>query len=475
MRSLGAAALVALSLAIYLFGLACCLWSYSLEGARRYLRSRDRQRRRDVPLRDADLPRVTIQLPICNEFYVVERLVDCCCLLDYPRRRFEIQVLDDSTDDTTGLIARKVVEYAAKGFQVTHLRRQDRAGFKAGNLQSGLPAASGDYLAIFDADCVPDPDFLRATLPFFEDGRVGVVQARIRRANRDLSLLTRAQDPLRVAPLGATHYQAGRFLNVFSGSAVVIRKACLVDAGGWAGDTLAEDEDLSLRAFLGGWRCVQLPQALAADEVPDTMAAFKRRLARCNQGPAECWRKHLFRVLAAEALTPIQKLSALPALHCPWLSLSSIAIMAIASVPLVLAEVRGPLLRIALVMPSIAVGVLLLAVAVHRQRAALAATILLYVGTSIEGAGGALRGLLGVKSAFERTPKRGTGDADGGHGPSYSAAVTPATFLEGVLALYFLLGLGLALQGGAPWLVPFHALCFVSCVAVFAVSVAERW
>ncbi len=201
-------------------------------------------------------PQVTIQLPVFNEKYVVERLIDSISKLDYPKDKMEIQVLDDSTDETIDLIVKKVEEFSALGFDIKQIRRKDREGFKAGALKYGMGLAKGEFLAVFDADFLPKKDFLKKTIAYFEDANIGVVQSRWGHVNQDYSILTRLQAfgldaHFTIEQTGRSH--AGSFIN-FNGTAGVWRKSCIADAGGWSADTLTEDLDLSYRAQLKGWK-----------------------------------------------------------------------------------------------------------------------------------------------------------------------------------------------------------------------------
>ena len=205
---------------------------------------------------DQDLPFVTIQLPIYNELYVVERLLDSMAELDYPRDRYEVQLLDDSTDETVEVAAKRIAELQAQGLQVHHIRRPERTGFKAGALEYGLDLAKGDYIAIFDADFLPKPNFLRATLANFTDPKIGVVQARWEHINQNYSIFTEAQAFHLDAHFTVEQFSrdVGGFFMNFNGTAGVWRKECIMDAGGWEHDTLTEDLDLSYRAQLKGWK-----------------------------------------------------------------------------------------------------------------------------------------------------------------------------------------------------------------------------
>jgi cellulose synthase/poly-beta-1,6-N-acetylglucosamine synthase-like glycosyltransferase len=247
----------------------------------------------------ADLPRVTVQLPIYNEMYVADRLIDAVCEMDYPRELLEIQVLDDSTDETTDIAELAVRRHAARGFDITYLHRIDRRGYKAGALEAGLRVAKADFIAIFDADFVPSKDFLRQTLPHFTDAKIGMVQARWGHINQDYSLLTKIQSILLDAHFVLEHggrNRAGCFFN-FNGTAGVWRRDAIADAGGWQHDTLTEDLDLSYRAQLGGWRFVFLPHVVAPAEVPVEMNSFKSQQHRWAKGSVQTCMKLLPRIL----------------------------------------------------------------------------------------------------------------------------------------------------------------------------------
>ncbi len=247
------------------------------------------------PAPPREWPLVTVQLPVYNEQYVVERLLDAAASLDYPRDRLEIQLLDDSTDATTEIAAARIAAWRARGTNVVHLRRPDRAGFKAGALQAGLECASGDLLAIFDADFVPPPTFLRSLVPYFQDGGVGMVQSRWEHLNETYSLLARAQAISLDGHFLVEHsarMAGGSFFN-FNGTAGILRKACIRDAGGWQSDTLTEDLDLSYRAQLKGWRFVFAPHVACPAELPVEMNAFKAQQHRWVKGSIQVARKLL--------------------------------------------------------------------------------------------------------------------------------------------------------------------------------------
>jgi cellulose synthase/poly-beta-1,6-N-acetylglucosamine synthase-like glycosyltransferase len=251
-----------------------------------HLYRRHRGERLPEPSGLPELPGITVQLPIYNELYVAERVIDAACALDYPRNLLEIQVLDDSTDATRELCGRKVAEYAAQGFRIVHLARDCRTGFKAGALEAGLREATGEFIAIFDADFIPPLDFARRTLPYFSDPSVGMVQARWGHLNRDYSALTRAQSVLLDGHFiieQAARNRSGRFFN-FNGTAGIWRRSTVESAGGWQHDTLTEDLDLSYRAQLRGWRFLFLPDLVAPAELPVEVNAFKTQQHRWAKG-----------------------------------------------------------------------------------------------------------------------------------------------------------------------------------------------
>jgi cellulose synthase/poly-beta-1,6-N-acetylglucosamine synthase-like glycosyltransferase len=265
-----------------------------------YMRNRDKDPQPIAPL--SPLPPVTIQLPLYNEMYVADRLIDAVCGIDYPRELLEIQVLDDSTDETRSIAESAVRRFAAEGVDIHYIHRADRTGYKAGALEAGLKVARGEFIAIFDADFIPRPDFLTQLMPHFADPKVAMVQARWGHINQDYSLLTKIQSILLDGHFVLEHggrHRAGRFFN-FNGTAGIWRRAAIEDAGGWQHDTLTEDLDLSYRAQLRGWRFVFRPNVIAPAEVPVEMNAFKTQQHRWAKGSIQTCRKLLPRILAAD-------------------------------------------------------------------------------------------------------------------------------------------------------------------------------
>ena len=459
------------------FATLVCL---SVYGAHRaylvYLYTRYRKVvRTPAALPDAKLPAVTVQLPIYNELYVVERLIDAVASFDYPAERLQIQVLDDSTDETRRIARRVVARWAAAGVDIQYLARPDRAGFKAGALASGLVQARGELIAIFDADFVPAPDFLRRVVPSFADPGVGMVQTRWEHLNRESSLLTRVQalflDAHFVLEHGARH-RAGCFFN-FNGTAGVWRREAIETAGGWQYDTLTEDLDLSYRAQLAGWRFVFRSDVTAPAELPVEMNAFKTQQHRWAKGSVQTCLKVLPAVFRADVpirvkveacfhltanvnylLMTLLALLMVPALLVRgafgWQTLLLVDLPLFCAATLSVANFyglsqrelgRGWRARLASVPAAMAVGI---GLSVNNTRAVL----------------GALRGRGGE---FARTPKYGVtpqGDADWRH-KRYRQFADRQPFVEIAFGLYYGGAVVYAVSAGllatVPFLLLFHA------------------
>ncbi|MBX3127423.1 MAG: glycosyltransferase family 2 protein [Polyangiaceae bacterium] len=287
---------------------------------------------RPPQLADSELPHVTVQLPLYNEATVVARLLEATATIDYPSDRLEIQVLDDSNDETAALARAKVEELRAKGIDIVYVRRPDRVGYKAGALDYGLSRAKGTLIAIFDADFVPQPDFLRSVVGHFAEEKVGMVQTRWGHINREHSLLTRIQALM----LDGHHLVENRarfaagFMFNFSGTGGIWRRQAILDAGGWQHDTLTEDLDLSYRAQLAGYRFVYRPDVLTPAELPEDMSAFRAQQYRWAKGTVQTARKLIRRVLRAP-LTRGQRVEAmfhlLPHFAYPLMMLLSVLLL----------------------------------------------------------------------------------------------------------------------------------------------------
>ena len=260
--------------------------------AYKYLKAKKNSK--DTPIISIEeFPVVTIQLPVYNEQYVVERLIDAVANISYPKDKLEIQVLDDSTDETIDIVSKKVNEWQERGIDIKQVRRTKRIGYKAGALKDGLTSAKGAFIAVFDADFVPQPDFLEKTIPQFTTSNIGMVQVKWGHLNRNYSVLTRTQAfaidaHFSVEQIGRN--TSGCFIN-FNGTAGVWRKECITDAGNWQSDTLTEDLDLSYRAQMKGWSFIYIDYAIAPAELPPVMSAMKSQQYRWNKGAAETAKK----------------------------------------------------------------------------------------------------------------------------------------------------------------------------------------
>lgn len=441
---------------------------------------------RAMPNLPADsLPFVTIQLPIYNELYVVERLLEAVSQLDYPSDRLEIQILDDSTDETTPLLASLARQYSQSGFNVVHLHRHNRQGFKAGALAEGLRTARGEFVAIFDADFVPAPSFLKQTLPYFSEAAVGVVQTRWGHLNERFSLLTRLQ----AFGLDA-HFsveQAGRnaaqhFIN-FNGTAGVWRKATIQDAGGWQADTLTEDLDLSYRAQLRGWQFVYLEDVVSPAELPVEMNAIKSQQFRWTKGAAECARKHLKAVLCHPQLSTATKLHALFHLSNSMAYLC-VVWLALLSIPVLYVKTHFPAYEFLFWLAS-GFQLSLLSLGIFywvsfRKRHPASVFLWMFpvflsfmMGLSLYNALAVLEGLLGKKTPFVRTPKFNVRQATDRwqHNKYLAGGLSWFNWLELALVIYFVGGVVLAFVWRDFGLVPFHLMLALGFGAVFVYTV----
>jgi cellulose synthase/poly-beta-1,6-N-acetylglucosamine synthase-like glycosyltransferase len=259
--------------------------------------------RPDPPRRFEELPRVTVQLPIFNEQFVIDRLIEAVCAIEYPREKLEIQVLDDSTDETQAVASAIVERYAALGYPIVYIHRTNRHGYKAGALDAGLKIAQGEYVAIFDADFVPPTDWLMKVIHHFAEPEIGMVQTRWTHMNRDYSMLTQIEAILLDGHFVLEHgarFRSGDYFN-FNGTAGMWRIQAIADGGGWQHDTLTEDTDLSYRSQLAGWKFKYLPEVECPSELPIEMTAFKTQQARWAKGLIQTGKKILPRVMKSDA------------------------------------------------------------------------------------------------------------------------------------------------------------------------------
>ncbi len=442
-----------------------------------------RRERLATPPDPAEWPVVTIQLPVYNERYVVERLLTAAASVEYPRERLEIQLLDDSTDETTEIAARKVAELRAEGADVVHLRRGDRRGFKAGALQRGLECARGEFLAVFDADFVPPPAILRELIPHFGDPGVGVVQARWQHLNRGYSLLAQAQAISLDGHFLIEHAAragGGRYLN-FNGTAGVLRKECVVDAGGWQSDTLTEDLDLSYRAQLRGWRFVFAPHVECPAELPVEMNAFKAQQHRWVKGSIQVARKLLPEIWRSRARLPV-KVEA--TFHLTYnLAYAFLLLLSLIVYPVVIAryESRSLLFSVADTILFTAATSSVLFYFAYAQRVSrpdwvrqlrfLPFAMTLGVGLAVNNTRAVLEGLVARGGDFRRTPKFSIeGRGDGWRGKRYSAPINPWAILEITLGAYFAWTIVALAQAGHYAPIPFFGIYLFGFLYVGVVS-----
>jgi cellulose synthase/poly-beta-1,6-N-acetylglucosamine synthase-like glycosyltransferase len=415
-----------------------------------------------VPPPDPDVwPRVTVQLPLYNERYVAERLIAATGALDYPRDRLELQILDDSTDDTTALAAQAVARLRDQGVDAVLLHRSDRRGFKAGALAEGLKVAKGDRVAIFDADFVPEPDFLRRAVPWLEDPHTGLVQARWGHLNGADGWLTAAQatmlDGHFVVEHGARH-ALGRWFN-FNGTAGVWKKEAIASAGGWSADTLTEDLDLSYRAQLAGWRFAYVDDLVAPAELPATFAAFKSQQHRWARGSVQTAKKLLGRIWRSEAPfgTKVEATFHLAANAGYPLALGLAVLLPLAVVA------RGRALAPELLALDLALFVaatgsvaLFYGVAVRGDPARIVRFPLVFalgLGMAVHQTRAVVEGLIGEVGTFVRTPKQGSSRA-----PAYRVRVPGLVVVEIALAAWLSGAVLYAMSEGYWASVPFLAL-----------------
>ncbi|MCS5489745.1 cellulose synthase family protein [Algoriphagus limi] len=438
-----------------------------------------------IPSDPIEWPRVTVQLPIFNELYVAERLLDAVTKIDYPLDRLEIQVLDDSTDETSDLIQKKIKEYA--GFPFVYLHRSDRQGFKAGALKEGLAVAKGDFIAIFDADFLPTSDFLKKTIPYFQNDHVGMVQTRWTHLNEKHSLLTRLQAFALDAHF--TIEQVGRntlgaFIN-FNGTGGVWRKTCIVDAGNWEDDTLTEDLDLSYRAQKKGWKFVYRPEIHSPAELPPIMSAIKSQQFRWNKGGAECAKKHAQSVLSSK-FSLKTKLHAVAHLFNSSIFLV-ILMVSLASIGVAWMGLNGFSSSWTQIAGLFLFGFAIIALVYFvshlysRKRfwASLVESLLILpvflsvsMGMALHNAQAVWEGLSGKKSPFIRTPKfnleSGKSNLKTNRYLKFSMPLT--TWIEGGLSLVFFIMVLLAFRYEYFLFLPFHAMLAFGYGLVFITS-----
>lgn len=444
-----------------------------------------------------EIPFVTIQLPVYNELYVMKRLLDNIALIDYPPDKLEIQVLDDSTDESFETTAKHILELKKTGLNIQHISREKRVGFKAGALKEGLNIAKGEYIAIFDADFLPQKDWLKKTIPYFKDPEIGVVQTRWGHINRDYSILTRVQAFALDAHF--TLEQVGRnskghFIN-FNGTAGVWRKECILDAGNWEGDTLTEDLDLSYRAQLKKWKFKYLEDVETPAELPVVISAARSQQFRWNKGGAENFQKMAKRVLKSDKISNKTKVHSLLHLLNSTMFLN-ILIVAILSIPMLYIKNEYEHLKVYFyVMSFFVISTIIFFVCYWftfksiygggfkrflKYTAMFFTFFSIAMGFSVHNSIAVLEGHFGKKSDFIRTPKFNISNLkEGWKGNKYIAKnISPNVIIEGVLMIYFAFGMYSAFivgdQGGDFGLFPFHLMLFLGFGFVFFKSLTSK-
>jgi len=488
-------------IAIYTIALLI-IFAYSLSQLNllfNYLRA---QRKKDTSpkfdLSDPEqVPYITIQLPVYNEMYVMERLLDNIALLDYPSDKLEIQVLDDSTDESLQTTKEHIERLQKTGLDIKHVTRTDRSGFKAGALKEGLIEAKGEFIAIFDADFLPEPNWLQRTVPYFIDRNIGVVQTRWGHINRDYSLLTKVQAFALDAHF--TLEQVGRnskghFIN-FNGTAGLWRKQCILDAGNWEGDTLTEDLDLSYRAQLKNWKFKYLEDVETPAELPVVISAARSQQFRWNKGGAENFQKMASRVLKSKNMSAKTKFHGILHLLNSTMFLN-VLIVGLLSIPMLYIKNEYAHLKTYFIVMSFFVASTLIFFVCYwfmfkniygggfkqfiRYIGMLFTLFSIAMGFSLHNSIAVIEGHIGKRSEFVRTPKFNISTLkDSWKGNKYlKKKVSLHVILEGILMLYFAFGMYSAFvvgdQGGDFGLFPFHLMLFIGFGFVFFKSLTSK-
>ena len=444
-----------------------------------------------------EIPFVTIQLPVFNELYVMKRLLKNIAKLDYPSDKLEIQVLDDSTDESIEVTAKHIKKLQETGLDIHHIRRSNRQGFKAGALKEGLEIAKGEFIAIFDADFLPKKDWLLQTVPYFKNPEIGVVQTRWSHINRNYSTLTRIQAFMLDAHF--TLEQVGRnskghFIN-FNGTAGIWRKECILDAGNWQGDTLTEDIDLSYRAQLKQWKFKYLEHVETPAELPVIISAARSQQFRWNKGGAENFQKMLKRIIVNKHISFKTKVHGI--LHLLNSSMfTCIFLVAVLSIPMLYIKNEYEHLKpYFYVMSFFVVSSIIFFICYwHMYKniygknfknffkyiGAFFTFFSVAMGFSLHNTIAVLEGHFGKKSEFVRTPKFNIKSIKDGWRNNKYIKKKPSVhvILEGMLAIYFVFGMYSAFivgdQGGDFGLFPFHLMLFLGFGYVFFKSIFSK-
>ena len=458
-----------------------------------YVRSRKKRALEIAPIFDlTNAPKVTVQLPMYNEMYVAERIIEKTAELDYPRDKFQIQVLDDSTDETKEIIANKVKELAAKGIDIIHIHRTDRTGYKAGALDSAMDKVSGEFIAIFDADFVPDTDFLLKTIPYFQDEKIGVVQTRWGHLNKTYSMLTELQ------AFGLNGHFAieqggrsanGHYIN-FNGTAGIWRKSCIADAGGWEHDTITEDLDLSYRAQMKGWQFKYLEDVISPAELPITMSALKSQQHRWMKGGAEVFMKMWKRLVKDPNVRFTDKIHGLAHL---FNSTVFVFILFLSVLSLFVLHIKDSFSDLNFVIQFgsfFIISTIFLAYYywssyrdkkgktgsdIVRFTARFFQFLTVSMALSLSNAVAVIEGYLGIKSSFVRTPKFNVSKKAEFQGNKYDKkSLSITNIMEGILMVVFgFTAINRAIYGDFG-MVPFHLMLTIGYGVIFFSTLKER-
>lgn len=457
-----------------------------------YARSRKRRAAEKTPDFDlATAPKVTIQLPMYNEMYVAERIIQVASEIDYPRDKYQIQVLDDSTDETKDIIAKKVEEIKALGINIQHIHRVDRTGYKAGALDAAMDRVEGEFIGIFDSDFMPEKDFLLRTIPFFQDPEIGVVQTRWGHINKNYSLLTELQafglnGHFAIEQGGRT--ASNHFIN-FNGTAGIWRKQCIEDAGGWEHDTLTEDLDLSYRAQIFGWKFKYCEDVIAPAELPITMSALKNQQHRWMKGGAECFIKMWRRLLTAKNVKFMNRVHGLSHLFNSSLFLF-ILTLSLLSLPILHIKDSFSDLNFFIQFGSLFISSTIFLMYFYwlsfrdktenkigsfiRYVGRFFQFLIISMGLSLSNTVAVIEGYLGIKSSFVRTPKFNVLKKGEKQNNKYDKKkLSIINIAEGLLMVVFgFTAVNRAIYGDLG-MVPFHLMLTIGYGSVFFYTIAE--
>ena len=457
-----------------------------------YAKTRKKRAEEVTPYMDlANAPKVTMQLPMYNELYVAERIIETVAAFEYPADKFEIQVLDDSTDETKDVIAKKVAEVAARGINIKHIHRVDRTGYKAGALDAAMDRVEGEFIGIFDADFVPEKDFLLKTMPYFQDANIGVVQTRWGHLNKDYSILTELQafglnGHFAIEQGGRN--SSGHYIN-FNGTAGIWRKNCIEDAGGWEHDTLTEDLDLSYRAQIKGWKFKYLENVISPAELPITMSALKSQQHRWMKGGAECFRKMFWQVVKAKNVKFSDRVHALSHLFNSSVFLFILTLSLLTMPVLHIKDSFSDLNSIIRFGSFFIVSTIFLMYyywlsyrdktentvsSFFRFFGRFVQFLVVSMGLSLSNTIAVIEGYLGIKSSFVRTPKFNVAVKSEFKGNKYDKkSISILTIGEGVLfVLFAFTAINRAIYQDLG-MVPFHLMLAIGYGLVFFYTLAE--